>query len=228
MGYLCLPCAKADFNPRSREWSDFLCFNQRKNYQHFNPRSREWSDDFTGLCISILAISIHAPASGATSGLAAIGLNQIPFQSTLPRVERRESRDEIQRRIMISIHAPASGATQERHTQFEKEVFQSTLPRVERHKGAGLWDKDMTDFNPRSREWSDRKSRRKSPRVGNFNPRSREWSDFPCYPFPNKKEISIHAPASGATNVAQSVFTGDPLFQSTLPRVARLRLPLSL
>ena len=33
---------------------------------NFNPRSREGSDDFTGLCISILAISIHAPAKGAT------------------------------------------------------------------------------------------------------------------------------------------------------------------
>ena len=56
---------------------------------HFNPRSREWSDNMLSVVVyDIPAISIHAPASGATD-------NRI-----------RELALSI-----ISIHAPASGAT---------------------------------------------------------------------------------------------------------------------
>ena len=76
--------------------------------------------------------------------------------------------------------------------------FQSTLPRVERQRLFLYLDI-----------------------PGNFNPRSREWSDplkvAPLQVMP----ISIHAPASGATDIiGRDVRTVQ--FQSTLPRVERL------
>ena len=75
--------------------------------------------------------------------------------------------------------------------------FQSTLPRVERQRLFLYLDI-----------------------PGNFNPRSREWSDplkvAPLQVMP----ISIHAPASGATDIiGRDVRTVQ--FQSTLPRVER-------
>ena len=60
----------------------------------------------TALC----NISIHAPARGATQCGRAC-LNNRPFQSTLPRGERRGVPGLGQRDHSISIHAPARGAT---------------------------------------------------------------------------------------------------------------------
>ena len=80
----------------------------------------------------------------------------------------------------------------------------------------------FTNFNPRSREGSDRRQKTieveknisiHAPAKGatytnhilfllssNFNPRSREGSDFLTLDYIAKLEISIHAPAKGATN----------------------------
>ena len=58
-------------------------------------------------------------------------------------------------------------------------LFQSTLPRRERHNALTLCKSNSTNFNPRSREGSD-----------NCN-----QGFFPCL------QISIHAPAKGATAV---------------------------
>ena len=54
----------------------------------FNPRSREGSDADKFHSAQASAISIHAPAKGATRGWCACKL-AIEFQSTLPRRERR-------------------------------------------------------------------------------------------------------------------------------------------
>ena len=135
---------------------------------------------FSAPMISFFMISIHAPARGATMFSAPM----ISF-------------------FMISIHAPARGAT--------------TIPKIqlltERH------------FNPRSREGSDyysenpasdgttfqstlpRGERRNSNPVitsrHNFNPRSREGSDNVCSFLYILHNISIHAPARGATSTYQ-------------------------
>ena len=72
------------FNPRSREGSDASAQQRQSSRQYFNPRSREGSD---------LRRSPHTSKT-------------IPFQSTLPRRERRN-------RLLIFLVRP---------------VFQSTLP----------------------------------------------------------------------------------------------------
>ena len=100
---------------------------------HFNPRSRMGSDHPVLLQFDAEnAISIHAPAWGATSALAP-GMAYLIFQSTLPHGERqgggggktarirfqstlphgeRRSHTNLQSSSEhISIHAPAWGAT---------------------------------------------------------------------------------------------------------------------
>ena len=73
---------------------------------HFNPRSREGSDvDLLAVVGHVAAISIHAPAKGATAS----------FATSLAS-------------SMISIHAPAKGATLIREVNVPNTKFQSTLP----------------------------------------------------------------------------------------------------
>ena len=78
-----------DFNPRSREGSDFVISLSASSMINFNPRSREGSDFG-----KILVVKIHQP-----------------FQSTLPRRERHIYRGAPYWLDAISIHAPAKGAT---------------------------------------------------------------------------------------------------------------------
>ena len=56
-----------NFNPRSREGSDYLSMTGDGQTGYFNPRSREGSDG--GAIARVVArktISIHAPVKGAT------------------------------------------------------------------------------------------------------------------------------------------------------------------
>ena len=100
-------------------------------------------------------------------------------------------------------------------------LFQSTLPRGERHAVLPVVF-PVDDFNPRSREGSDRRAQRMSCSYYYFNPRSREGSDAvtDCK-IDELTRISIHAPARGATSTYawKKMISG---FQSTLPRGERL------
>ena len=80
--------------------------------------------------------------------------------------------------------------------------------------------KGIDYFNPRSREGSDQRDKRKREKHKHFNPRSREGSDRDCKTEEVKMDISIHAPAKGATATWWSVFRRRQ-FQSTLPRRER-------
>ena len=80
-----------------------------------------------------MAISIHAPAEGATEIVCGC------FRGGI-----------------ISIHAPAEGATSRRLFRcLASEEFQSTLPRRERHCCSGTCEAVTEYFNPRSRGGSD-------------------------------------------------------------------------
>ena len=144
------------------------------------------------------SISIHAPARGAT-----------PYAVC------------VQAHGAISIHAPARGATNMAEALIQLvNQFQSTLPRGERHS-AWMPNRRFDYFNPRSREGSDWIDRVYWPMVLDFNPRSREGSDsgeatIDWYPA----DISIHAPARGATADDRLMFDSGK-FQSTLPRGER-------
>ena len=80
--------------------------------------------------------------------------------------------------------------------------FQSTLPRRERPGDNLTKIAKKYDFNPRSRGGSDVHSNESCVVIDDFNPRSRGGSDSGYH---QKKtmmpEISIHAPAEGATSM---------------------------
>ena len=56
-----------NFNPRSREGSDDKSEVIKEKHYDFNPRSREGSDALLCAAVLHIAISIHAPARGATN-----------------------------------------------------------------------------------------------------------------------------------------------------------------
>ena len=98
--------------------------------------------------------------------------------------------------------------------------FQSALPRGERRER--LCKSHRThNFNPRSREGSDSFPFVISFATLNFNPRSREGSDlytrFLCF----LGDISIRAPARGATRPPAGMARDVMRFQSALPRGER-------
>ncbi len=143
------------------------------------------------------------------------------FQSTLPRRERRIKTCEMRLETGISIHAPAKGATRYRLQRFVSHaIFQSTLPRRERPNNDVK--KEITQI---FQSTLPRRERLEEPNVtgakGDFNPRSREGSDVNDVEKVKGAQISIHAPAKGATWWA--VLTPmEVIFQSTLPRRERL------
>ena len=80
------------------------------NPYSFNPRSREGSDIAEVVQTSGSAVSIHAPAKGATKNFS-VRSKSSKFQSTLPRRERQRKRRKTGISRSVSIHAPAKGAT---------------------------------------------------------------------------------------------------------------------
>ncbi len=103
------------------------------------------------------------------------------FQSTPPRRGRRCVRFRGERDRIVSIHAPAKGATCCRTCGgFASCLFQSTPPR----RGRLIILARSNHVNK------------------SFNPRPREGGDFRCIRrIPARVDVSIHAPAKGATFV---------------------------
>ena len=71
-------------------------------------------------------------------------------------------------------------------------------------------------FNPRSREGSDPSSQPPPSQARYFNPRSREGSDVEPVVLAPGQQISIHAPVKGATTKV-TLRMAACRFQSTLP-----------
>ena len=95
----------------------------------------------------------------------------------------------------ISIHAPARGATKCLRFTYNPNLFQSTLPRGERQ--------NYIFYNFKI--------------FRNFNPRSREGSDFGSACLIIGINISIHAPARGATISFLSVLSTQALISIHAP-----------
>ena len=128
---------------------------------------------------SISAISIHAPARGATSiaittkrytmisihaparGATVLGkghcIVHVLFQSTLPRGERLASKLARLERSVFQSTLPRGERLFSTHQLSQRVTFQSTLPRGERPADT-VSQCLVTNFNPRSREGSDCKN----------------------------------------------------------------------
>ena len=172
------PC----FNPRPRTGSDARCPTWRTHDERFNPRPRTGSDKSRFCSVYRDPVSIRAPARGATRAAGHV---------------RGEE--------YVSIRAPRTGSDPQRRTP--------TLC--------------IRGFNPRPRTGSDSwRMQRRSARIC-FNPRPRTgsdslnskqaswWSVFQSAPPHGErhgtliedgitKEVSIRAPARGATRAGTS------------------------
>ena len=144
---------RADFNPRSREGSDVRCSVFTSWHLHFNPRSREGSDTAATCAAVLAAISIHAPAKGATIPYVVCQW-RLRFQYTLPRRERLGLPSRNRRIRLFQSTLPRRERRAQLLGKLHQLRFQSTLPRRERpvrlHQCVQRWH-----FNPRSREGSD-------------------------------------------------------------------------
>ena len=126
----------------------------------------------------------------------------------------------------ISIHAPARGATKLRKLRLHCYViFQSTLPQGERQRIVGSIEL-FQNFNPRSRKGSDPNDWPIRFTEKDFNPRSRKGSDKITHQCVCIIDISIHAPARGATYTGANYDEFQTIFQSTLPQGERLYMSL--
>ena len=104
----------------------------------------------------------------------------------------------LSEQLKISIHAPARGATEALVPIFRDKVFQSTRPRGARPASVGA-RRSPRHFNPRAREGRDGVPGGAPRGQRNFNPRAREGRDCAARLAKPHVEISIHAPARGAT-----------------------------
>ena len=167
-------------------------------------------------------VSIHAPARGATRPVPP-GRGSACFNS-----RAREGRDvrrvEEAQACGVSIHAPARGATEGRDLPILPFEFQFTRPRGARRRAATCRS-CPSSFNSRAREGRDlaqpenigltnmfqftrpRGARRRSegvrPSAAKFQfTRPRGARHATRIPEPDRRIVSIHAPARGATRVA--------------------------
>ena len=102
---------RADFNPRSREGSDYTGVSSLIGNRNFNPRSREGSD--LPLVLPLIFTFNFNPRSreGSDKGAVLFVCAKARFQSTLPRRERLRAHQKSSQMTTISIHAPTKGAT---------------------------------------------------------------------------------------------------------------------
>ena len=193
---------------------------------NFNPRSREGSDFSRPRSFPcFLRFQSSLPRGERRKSCA---IPQIPkkFQSSLPRGERhgstyhschhvhfnprsREGSDGIQRhgsgcRENFNPRSREGSDLMLNILYFYDFLFQSSLPRGERPPFPLFCLPVVSDFNPRSREGSDRDTPSYRWRCTNFNPRSREGSDL----------------------MLNILYFYDFLFQSSLPRGERPPFPL--
>ena len=99
----------------------------RNHRQGFNPRTRMGCDLCSFSALSSVAVSIHAPAWGATQKLENID-NSKMFQSTHPHGVRRFLSSFIRKVQKVSIHAPAWGATYTANQSFRRNYVSIHAP----------------------------------------------------------------------------------------------------
>ena len=161
---------------------------------------------------------------GCDASSSANLLQGVEFQSTHPRGVRQHPQRFEEPRKTVSIHAPAWGAT-------NAEIISKTTDLVSIH--APAWgatshaDTATTaedGFNPRTRVGCDLFGDIFHRRFGSFNPRTRVGCDTATTTKAAPDlDVSIHAPAWGATLSPSLNVTEQFQFQSTHPRGVRRR-----
>ena len=168
------------------------------------------------------AVSIHAPAWGATDW-AAHERQSLQVSIHAPAWGATSAASLASKGLYVSIHAPAWGATFAAGPSGLSPYCFNPRARVGRDRFMVLFlVLPVLSFNPRARVGRDRLFGVSRQTVSSFNPRARVGRDVPllianCIIY----DVSIHAPAWGATYRYDYVSIGLA-FQSTRPRGARL------
>ena len=169
---------------------------------HFNQSTRMGGATESSSLNSLrTCVSIHAPARGATDGTSTSG-NPFEFQSTHPHGVRLIVSVFLSLLCVVSIHAPARGATNGGETNMYPDWFQSTHPHGVRPPGKHSIT-ETGSFNPRTRTGCDFKASVIFLHLPlSFNPRTRTGCDACQRRILPHTEVSIHAPARGATSAS--------------------------
>ena len=165
----------------------------------------------------------------------------LEFQSARPRGARHAISLYHSRTDDVSIRAPARGATTAAGAAANLASFQSARPRGARRRvpnqcgkgrevstgarGAAAYPHRpgcRASVYPRAREGRDFRLLTRSIELTRFNPRAREGRDKLAPPHQLPQNVSIRAPARGATTSGRST-TSTTKFQSARPRGARRR-----
>jgi len=168
------------FNPRARTGRDTPRAQPPRLYPCFNPRARTGRDFEMRVKVHIaIDVSIHAPARGATAqGAASAALSL--FQSTRPHGARRPAPCSSWRcSRSFNPRARTGRDTTVPVSLTMPSAFQSTRPHGARR---------MTSSRASGCE--------------SFNPRARTGRDAELLPSTPAAQVSIHAPARGATGSA--------------------------
>jgi len=144
-----------------------------------------------------MAVSIHAPARGATK----VGVFDPFYQA-------------------VSIHAPARGATGNMNVALCVGMFQSTRPHGARRR-PGMWSGWSFVFQSTRPHGARPSSPPKASCASRFQSTRPHGARLDQFQFIADELVSIHAPARGATQtIMQTCRLGQ--FQSTRPHGARL------
>ena len=189
------------FNSRARKGRDARRARRRSRRGCFNSRARKGRDtERHHHRRHHTSVSIHAPARGAT-----IQIGSIPFAE------------------IVSIHAPARGATERISRESLVNKFQFTRPQGARRGACRAYQLLREGFNSRARKGRDRDFIRENGRIESFNSRARKGRDRTYQPGEPRQQVSIHAPARGATRRLPRLSTAPRGFQFTRPQGARPR-----
>ena len=209
---------RESFNSRAREGRDGRAWERSSSRRSFNSRAREGRDPAQRRLLLCLcgfnsraregrdlrgadrvrdrhAVSIHAPARGATSKTQIAPQPLEVFQFTRPRGARRRPRRSSPCAARFQFTRPRGARRDELNDDPEAEQFQFTRPRGARRRPVPRRMWCSACFNSRAPQ------SRASRTIG-FNSRAREGRDAVGERDGPLLEVSIHAPARGATRDA--------------------------
>ncbi len=185
------------FDPRSRARSDYCPRASSRVFRSFDPRSRARSDPrHMSMCRPRACFD---PRSRARSDIACSPGTTSPVCFD-PRSRARSDTSFILviDTTGVSIRAPARGATADPRPRLPASKFRSALPREERRASASAIEAKRR-FDPRSRARSDKAYQDALSHCHGFDPRSRARSDVAEIRIVGRADVSIRAPARGAT-----------------------------
>ena len=203
-----------DFNSRPREGGDHIGQQSRTDQFAISIHApAKGATGFQSSRITIQKISIHAPAKGATCAVS-LSIFALEFQFTPPRRGRPFSSPHCRRPLRFQFTPPRRGRHLPLWWPWQSPHYFNSRPREGGDRYVGQNSPQCWNFNSRPREGGDSGRRqRKHPQLFQFTPprrgRRQKYNEYK-----RKRMISIHAPAKGATALTPVSSTASRNFNS--------------